>query len=754
MARYTDSFNRADTASGSGLGSIPNGGPAWQVVSGLWRILSNRAVSDTAATSNPIVVVASGAGDGDVSVSTSPSGGDAIYGRVQDANNWIRARIRQYQTSNTTTYYVTEYEWACVTQSGSAPVTEYEWYVTYSTSPHSSEGDLYGLHTEYRWNTVQPVTSSTMVHAHYWGNDPNSDATNHSHTKVSEGKTGNTRTKAGTGYTYSTSYSWSASNASSPCGSVYDAYTTGNTRQAGPYYTTQYFDNYQVVLEKNVNGAITPLGTADVNPPSSLRLRAVGSSLQVFVSGSTSAAISATDGHMATVNRFGIGRGAPTTGSGSALDNFDFDSLNTAPNAPIPLAPVNNETVDVTSSFRISWQFSDPDTGDSQSYAYVYTKPFGGAYGAAIAVPNPNSFLDIPAGTFPAGQRVWYVTTKDQSGSVSPPSAESTFTLANPPAGPVWTNPVNGGTASEITNATWSVSEQDAYEIRRMSDDLGTEYWNSGVVESSTARSQAISFPEQGRFERLQIRVRVGTAESGLWSSWTSIRLNVTYTPPEFPTTVASPDASNARVVVSSIHPSGGIAVATQVYQRREYGGTFWETLWGSDGLAPGASWSDLFAAPGTRYEYRTIAVASTGSTAIGLPTLPVSVDTPKYWLRDPDTGEGRVVHISDFPEIDRPREAIVFEPLDSQYPIVEYGQTRSARGEFTIKTADEDELEWLMSKLEAGRSLVLLMPAERDYGRGDVLWFAPLRHPSRRLYAGKNPARLVPIQFVEVAPR
>lgn len=105
---YLDNFERPNTSGPDGLGSMPDG-PEWNSLSGSWEITSNRAVTSTARTNNPIAVV-SLLPDAELRAGiSSGSGGDALYFRVVDADNWWRIRQRRWTT--TTTNYRTEYLW-------------------------------------------------------------------------------------------------------------------------------------------------------------------------------------------------------------------------------------------------------------------------------------------------------------------------------------------------------------------------------------------------------------------------------------------------------------------------------------------------------------------------------------------------------------------------------------------------------------------------------------------------------------------
>lgn len=141
-AKYSDTF------AGSGaLGNIEVGGVAWQAIAGTWSRSGGYAAAseNPNTTPPPIAVIDVGVGQVDLSANVSSNGGDALYCRVVDANNWIRARVRKWTTSST--YYVTQYEWGQyyydnrITSgygSPSDPYTMTAWSDSNSTAPNFS----------------------------------------------------------------------------------------------------------------------------------------------------------------------------------------------------------------------------------------------------------------------------------------------------------------------------------------------------------------------------------------------------------------------------------------------------------------------------------------------------------------------------------------------------------------------------------------------------------------------------------------
>lgn len=107
MASYLDNFDRADGA----LGTFPVAGLTWESVAGSWAIASNKPHTTTDRNSSPIAAIQTGKADIDMTVTADA--GDALYARIADAANWLRARVRVWETTATITetVVVTEYLW-------------------------------------------------------------------------------------------------------------------------------------------------------------------------------------------------------------------------------------------------------------------------------------------------------------------------------------------------------------------------------------------------------------------------------------------------------------------------------------------------------------------------------------------------------------------------------------------------------------------------------------------------------------------
>lgn len=341
---------------------------------------------------------------------------------------------------------------------------------------------------------------------------------------------------------------------------------------------------------------------------------------------------------------------------------------NNPPNAPVLTAPADGSTLDRNSTQRFDWDFSDPDTGDSQSkydlryrlanvakneiqdvtisgsptggtftltysgqttaaIAYnataatvqtelealsnigvgdvavtgaaggPWTVTFQGALGATdvaqmtatssltggttpgvtvattqqgvpypawtdVTGSTPNTFHDFAAATFAAGDYEWQVRTYDAQGVVGPYTASAFFTAATPTGVPTITAPTSGGTVgTNPATVTWSTAGgQDAYQVRRVADNAGaadeaTVYYDSGEVTSTTARAHSTPFETNNRYEHIQVRVKL----AGLWSSWASIRVLVSYTPPAEPQVNVIVEDESGSIYLDITNPTPGV---------------------------------------------------------------------------------------------------------------------------------------------------------------------------------------------------
>ena len=307
----------------------------------------------------------------------------------------------------------------------------------------------------------------------------------------------------------------------------------------------------------------------------------------------------------------------PTTTSMQAVADGPF--ANQPPNAPVLNSPIST-TINRQVTNRFDWTFSDDDDGDTQSEFTLQIREQGEAtLDVDVTEETPTTHYDLPGGTLAAGDYEWRVRTRDALGEQGPYSSWEPFTAEDPPAGPTITAPGNDETIStENYTVEWSAAEQDDYQLRRVADDAGspdtgTVYFDTGTVASSSTRSLSVEFPDNDRWEHIQLRVR----RSGLWSPWASVRVEVSYTPPATPTAVVVADTPEGAIGVSADHPTPGTGepdVVSMDVRRRNVGDSG-SGIRIAAGVAPSGTHVDWTVASGKPYEFAVRAYGDNGTS-------------------------------------------------------------------------------------------------------------------------------------------
>ncbi|MCU1677270.1 MAG: hypothetical protein JWM93_2028 [Frankiales bacterium] len=296
------------------------------------------------------------------------------------------------------------------------------------------------------------------------------------------------------------------------------------------------------------------------------------------------------------------------------------------PNSPTLVTPSTGETLNAGTAQRFSWSPSFPITGDTQSGFDLRYRPIGAPSWAVIHGDTPNALADVTAGTFAAsGDYEWQVRTYESLGAVGPYSASGFFSTAPPPPGPVITAPVNNSTVGLSTGAvTWSTAGQMSFQVRKVADSGGTAvestvYVDSGELVSTSDRSYALTFPVNNRPEHIQVRVKSG----GLWSPWSSVRVDVAYTAPAAPTVTVTPDNGSdgqftpvrpPTISVAQSHPTpiGTQPAVTAVDVLRSTAGGPLELI--AAAVPPSATFIDYTPASGVDYTYVVRAYGANGT--------------------------------------------------------------------------------------------------------------------------------------------
>lgn len=298
--------------------------------------------------------------------------------------------------------------------------------------------------------------------------------------------------------------------------------------------------------------------------------------------------------------------------------SYDQVTFNSPPNAPTGLTPSGGTTINRAITNRLDWAFSDDDAGDTQSkFDLRYRIVGAGSWTDVLDQSTTNSHYDVTGGTFLADDYEWQVRTYDSQGEVGPYSSSALFTAANSPSGPSISDPINNQIiATQSYVVEWTASDQDSYQVRTVADssgspDTATVYTDTGEVVSAGARSRSVTFDTNNRFEHIQVRVK----HDSLWSTWASVRVEVSFTPPPTPTVVLTAGSSTLDVEITNPTPSGSEPSVTH------------NDVYVDDGdgeerkareVAPNSTWTYRTPVSGRNYTafVRVVAHADNGTTA------------------------------------------------------------------------------------------------------------------------------------------
>lgn len=299
----------------------------------------------------------------------------------------------------------------------------------------------------------------------------------------------------------------------------------------------------------------------------------------------------------------------------------------TAPNAPLLTSPIDAAVVDVDTTTRFTWTFSDPDPGDSQSEFDLRYRVIGAGAWTDINQTTTNEYRDVAGGTFTADDFEWQVRTYDALGAVGPYSASEFFTAADVPSAPTITAPADAATVDVTETATWTAASQTHYQVRTVADasgspDTSTVYTDTGTVASIAGRSSDLAFAVNNRWEHVQVRIMY----AGLWSTWASHRVHAAYTSPVPGTLVVTAEQATASLLVETTEGviSGGepVAESVDVYVKdvnvRGYGDRL------ATGVVPTGVWRWWLPVSGVDYDVRTLTHGVGGATSWSVYEYPV----------------------------------------------------------------------------------------------------------------------------------
>ncbi len=300
-------------------------------------------------------------------------------------------------------------------------------------------------------------------------------------------------------------------------------------------------------------------------------------------------------------------------------------SHNTAPTIPDGLSP-NGRTLDRTRVQRFSWKFNDPNANDAQSKFDMQWRLQGATTWNDITQNTSNEYFDVSANIFPSGEIEWRVMTYDQAGLQSLWSNTIIFTSSDPTDAPAITSPTSSAAVANPT-IQWSSTGQTSYQIV-IEDSLNAIAWDTGeVVSGNKARTIGIDLQNSGQYT-IKVRTKGG---GGIWSTYASVVITVSYTPPAKSDVQAIKNESSITLNISNPLPSGTQPIISYNNIYRKENGE-WSRI--AKGLPSNTDYVDYAVASGQAYEYYVRAWGDNG-TYSDSNTTSQSVSLSGVWLHD-----------------------------------------------------------------------------------------------------------------------
>jgi hypothetical protein len=272
---------------------------------------------------------------------------------------------------------------------------------------------------------------------------------------------------------------------------------------------------------------------------------------------------------------------------------------NIAPNAPTLTSPASGAVVG-TQTPTLSWTFSDPDAGNTQSIYRVQMATDAGFTTNLLDTGNVSSASGSyipPARSY--GTWYWRAATADQDGAGGPFSTARTVIIDAPPGAPTPSFPLYGGYYNNRTQPVgWifgdpdSGNTQTAFQVQVTSDSTFATItgYDTGKVVSSANSYAGVTLPSDG-FWYYRIRTWDNSDVVGAYNVPGANWFFIDTVAPNAPTlTIGAKTATTVALswtAASDPAPSSGI-VDTRVYMR-VFNGSAWVDIAGSPVVLAGA---------------------------------------------------------------------------------------------------------------------------------------------------------------------
>lgn len=254
------------------------------------------------------------------------------------------------------------------------------------------------------------------------------------------------------------------------------------------------------------------------------------------------------------------------------------------PGKPVSLVPVGTYQ-DSSGVIRLDWTYVSSVGGTQKGYNLQWSSNGGGSW-TTLSETTANTYRDVAAGTFPAGNITWKVQTINEYDETSDYSDAVTFYSIAAPATPIVT--VGAGARPEIT---WtSDADQQVYQVQILSG--STVVYDSEVQAALATRAHTPATYLANAAYTARVRYK---NQYDMWSAWGSTSFTVAATAPATPTLSA---AVSGRGI--ALTPGSLAAYTNAILYRCVYGTDAWEPI----AIVTGA-YQDNAVAHGIQYDYK-----------------------------------------------------------------------------------------------------------------------------------------------------
>jgi len=259
------------------------------------------------------------------------------------------------------------------------------------------------------------------------------------------------------------------------------------------------------------------------------------------------------------------------------------------PDKPTPRNPVGDYK-DVFATIRFEWDYNSSVGGTQKAFDLQWSTDQ--INWTTISQTTPNTYCDVPGGTFPTGNIYWRIRTYNEYDEVSPWSDIQSFYAVGAPSAPTISS-VSAGTARPTVS--WAAFNQQIYQLQILSGE--TVVYDSGEQPGINIRQHKVTAWLTDGDYTARIRIK---NEYDMWSEWGSTIFTVSTAKPQKPSFSLQRSSHGIEI---NIQGTDGYAL---IY-RAEYGSDDFICI----GNVTGKYFHDCSVKSGTEYRYFVRAVSA-----------------------------------------------------------------------------------------------------------------------------------------------